>query len=64
MDTSSTLTPPEVAAALVMHGVKKHRTRADMLFFKAVRRHMCFIHGPSLTLLPRVAFSPPLLFVR
>jgi len=32
----STLAPKEVAIAMVEHGVVKHRTRADIVFFKAV----------------------------
>ncbi|KII92076.1 hypothetical protein PLICRDRAFT_50507 [Plicaturopsis crispa FD-325 SS-3] len=33
--TPSTLKPAQVAAAMVEHGVAKHNTRADMIFFKA-----------------------------
>lgn len=36
MDTPSTLSPAEVANAMVKHGVAKHRTRIDVVFFKAV----------------------------
>ncbi|TFL03988.1 hypothetical protein BDV98DRAFT_355318 [Pterulicium gracile] len=32
----STLPPPQLAAALVQSAVAKHRTRVDVLFFKAV----------------------------
>lgn len=35
--TPSTLKPAEVAVALVESAVLKHRTRLDMIFFKAVR---------------------------
>ncbi|GBE81611.1 Formate/nitrite transporter [Sparassis crispa] len=34
-DPPSTLKPAEVAATMVQHGLAKHRTRADILFFKA-----------------------------
>jgi formate/nitrite transporter FocA (FNT family) len=33
---SSTLTPAQVASAMVAHGVAKHRTRLDRVLFKAV----------------------------
>jgi hypothetical protein len=33
---SSTLTPAQVASAMVAHGVAKHRTRLDKVLFKAV----------------------------
>ncbi len=36
-DPPSTLKPAQVAAAMIEHGVVKHRTRADVVFFKAVR---------------------------
>lgn len=36
MDVASTLKPAQVAAAMVEHGIAKHRTRWDMMFFKAV----------------------------
>jgi len=35
--TPSTLKPAEVAATMVQAAVEKHRTRADMIFFKGVR---------------------------
>jgi hypothetical protein len=34
----STLKPAEVAVAMVNAAVRKHNTRVDMIFFKAVRR--------------------------
>lgn len=36
MSMASTLTPKEVAIAMVEHGVIKHKTRYDKVFFKAV----------------------------
>lgn len=36
MHVPSTLKPAEVAVAMVEAGVAKHRTRLDMIFFKAV----------------------------
>lgn len=46
--TPSTLKPAEVAVALVESAVAKHKTRIDVLFFKAVRR-LSFPSGiPSL----------------
>jgi len=35
--TSSTLAPAEVAHLFVEAGIAKHRTRADVVFLKAVR---------------------------
>ncbi|PCH43954.1 Formate/nitrite transporter [Wolfiporia cocos MD-104 SS10] len=35
-DPPSTLKPAQVAVAMVEHGIVKHRTRADLVFFKAV----------------------------
>ncbi|KAF9814020.1 hypothetical protein IEO21_05323 [Rhodonia placenta] len=35
-DPPSTLKPAQVAVAMVEHGIVKHRTRADKVFFKAV----------------------------
>ncbi|KZT24241.1 Formate/nitrite transporter [Neolentinus lepideus HHB14362 ss-1] len=35
MDPPSTLRPAEVAEAMVQHGIAKHRTRWDMVFWKA-----------------------------
>ncbi|KIM75093.1 hypothetical protein PILCRDRAFT_827666 [Piloderma croceum F 1598] len=35
MDTPSTMPPAQVAAAMVAHGVTKHNTRIDVVFFKA-----------------------------
>ncbi|OCH85425.1 Formate/nitrite transporter [Obba rivulosa] len=35
IEPPSTLKPAEVAAAMVQHGIAKHRTRADHMFFKA-----------------------------
>lgn len=35
MATQSTLTPAQVAAAMVEHGIVKHRTRYEIMFFKA-----------------------------
>jgi len=35
MDTPSTLPPAQVASAMVAHGVAKHKTRVDIVFFKA-----------------------------
>ena len=35
MDTPSTMTPAQVAAAMVAAGVVKHNTRIDKVFFKA-----------------------------
>ncbi|KAH9917288.1 Formate/nitrite transporter [Amylocystis lapponica] len=35
MDPPSTLRPAQVAQAMIEHGIAKHRTRADLLFFKA-----------------------------
>lgn len=40
MDPPSTLKPAQVAVAMVESGVLKHRTRADLVFFKAVRRSL------------------------
>ncbi|CDO72776.1 hypothetical protein BN946_scf184994.g29 [Trametes cinnabarina] len=34
-DPPSTLKPTQVAVAMIHHGVAKHRTRADVMFFKA-----------------------------
>jgi hypothetical protein len=36
MDPPSTLKPAQVATAFIEHGIAKHRTRADVVFFKAV----------------------------
>jgi len=36
MDPPSTMSPAQVAAAMVQHGVSKHKTRLDAIFFKAV----------------------------
>jgi len=36
MEAPSTLTPAEVAVALVEAGIMKHRTRADVIFMKAI----------------------------
>jgi hypothetical protein len=35
MDTPSTMTPAQVANAMVAAGVMKHRTRLDKIFFKS-----------------------------
>lgn len=35
MDTPSTMTPAQVAAAMVAAGAVKHNTRIDKVFFKA-----------------------------
>lgn len=37
LDPPSTLKPAQVAVAMIESGVAKHRTRADLVFFKAVR---------------------------
>lgn len=37
LDPPSTLKPTQVAVAMIEHGVAKHRTRADVVFFKSVR---------------------------
>ncbi len=37
LDPPSTLKPAQVALAMIESGVAKHRTRADLVFFKAVR---------------------------
>jgi hypothetical protein len=37
MYTPNTLAPAQVAEAMVAHGVAKHKTRIDVVFFKAVR---------------------------
>ena len=36
LDPPSTLKPTQVAVAMIEHGVAKHRTRADVVFFKSV----------------------------
>ncbi|OBZ66594.1 hypothetical protein A0H81_13487 [Grifola frondosa] len=36
LDPPSTLKPAQVAVAMIEHGVAKHRTRGDLIFFKAV----------------------------
>lgn len=36
METPSTLPPRDVAIAMIEHGVMKHRTRYDKVFFKSV----------------------------
>lgn len=38
----STLTPAEVAVKMIEHGVAKHRTRLDKVFFKSVRSTVLF----------------------
>lgn len=41
----STLQPPQIAEALIQAAVAKHRTRPDIVFFKAVR-------GPNFSMCP------------
>ena len=36
LDPPSTLKPAQVAVYMIESGIAKHRTRADLIFFKAV----------------------------
>jgi hypothetical protein len=49
METASTLASAEVAAAMVAHGVAKHRMRLDRVFLKAVRAPTPPARAPVLT---------------
>lgn len=46
----STLTPPAVASALIKQGIKKHQTRLDVVFFKAVAAGVMLSYGGLLSL--------------
>ncbi|EIW63147.1 Formate/nitrite transporter [Trametes versicolor FP-101664 SS1] len=48
-DPPSTLKPAQVAAAMIEHGVVKHRTRADVVFFKAVAAGVMLSFGGLLS---------------
>jgi formate/nitrite transporter len=50
MDTPSTMTPAQVAAAMVRHGISKHRTRLDIVFFKAFFAGVMLSFGGLLSL--------------
>jgi formate/nitrite transporter len=50
MDTPSTLTPAQVAATMVRHGILKHRTRLDIVFFKAVLAGIMLSFGGLLSI--------------
>ncbi|KAI0915681.1 hypothetical protein AcV5_003536 [Taiwanofungus camphoratus] len=49
MDPPSTLKPAQVAVAMVESGVLKHRTRADLVFFKAVLAGVMLSYGGLLS---------------
>ncbi|KAI0674823.1 Formate/nitrite transporter [Trametes maxima] len=48
-DPPSTLKPAQVAAAMIEHGVSKHRTRGDVIFFKAVAAGVMLSFGGLLS---------------
>ncbi|KAI0644630.1 Formate/nitrite transporter [Trametes meyenii] len=48
-DPPSTLKPAQVAAAMIEHGVTKHRTRGDVIFFKAVAAGVMLSFGGLLS---------------
>ncbi|KAH9858645.1 Formate/nitrite transporter [Lenzites betulinus] len=48
-DPPSTLKPSQVAVAMIEHGVAKHRTRADVVFFKAVAAGVMLSFGGLLS---------------
>ncbi|KAJ2979296.1 hypothetical protein NUW54_g11158 [Trametes sanguinea] len=48
-DPPSTLKPAQVAVAMIEHGVVKHRTRADVMFFKAVAAGVMLSFGGLLS---------------
>ncbi|KAH9830798.1 Formate/nitrite transporter [Rhodofomes roseus] len=45
IDPPSTLNPTQVAVAMVQHGIAKHNTRGDKLFFKAVLAGVMLSYG-------------------
>ncbi|KAI0958186.1 hypothetical protein AcV7_004072 [Taiwanofungus camphoratus] len=49
MDPPSTLKPAQVAVAMVESGMVKHRTRADLVFFKAVLAGVMLSYGGLLS---------------
>ncbi|KDQ53619.1 hypothetical protein JAAARDRAFT_136825 [Jaapia argillacea MUCL 33604] len=49
METPSTLKPAQVAVAMIEHGIAKHRTRADIVFFKAVMAGVMLSFGGLLS---------------
>ncbi|KAI8994103.1 Formate/nitrite transporter [Trametes punicea] len=49
LDPPSTLKPTQVAVAMIEHGVAKHRTRADVMFFKAVAAGVMLSFGGLLS---------------
>ncbi|KAJ8497135.1 hypothetical protein ONZ51_g686 [Trametes cubensis] len=49
LDPPSTLKPTQVAVAMIEHGVAKHRTRADVVFFKSVAAGVMLSFGGLLS---------------